>query len=51
MIFLLDTDVVSEVRRPQADRNVLNWLDQVDEDRVFLSVVTFAEIARGRLAR
>ena len=47
MNFLLDTNVLSEVRRPQPDRRVLAWLDQVDEDRVYLSVISIAEIARG----
>ena len=47
MNFLLDTNVLSEVRRPQPDAKVLAWLDQVDEDRVHLSVISIAEIARG----
>ena len=47
MNFLLDTNVLSEVRRPQPDRRVLAWLDQVDEDRVYLSVISIAEVARG----
>jgi toxin FitB len=45
--FLLDTNVVSEWVRPQPDRNVILWLAEVDEDRVFLSVISFAEIRRG----
>jgi toxin FitB len=45
--FLLDTNVVSEWVKPQPDQNVVAWLADVDEDRVFLSVVTFAEIRRG----
>jgi predicted nucleic acid-binding protein len=45
--YLLDTNVLSEVRRPEPDSHVLDWLDQVDEDRVYLSVISIAEIARG----
>jgi predicted nucleic acid-binding protein len=45
--FLLDTNVVSEWVKPRPDPNVVAWLADVDEDRVFLSVVTFAEIRRG----
>jgi len=45
--YLLDTNVLSEVQRPQPDERVLAWLDQVDEDRTFLSVITVGEIARG----
>jgi toxin FitB len=45
--YLLDTNVVSEPTRPQPDTKVLRWLAEVDEDRVFLSVVTLAEVRRG----
>ncbi|KKB86838.1 recombinase [Devosia limi DSM 17137] len=47
MNYLLDTNVLSEVRRPQPDPQVLAWLDQVDEDRTYLSVISIAEIRRG----
>ena len=47
MSFLLDTNVVSEWVKPGPDPNVVTWLSEVDEDRVFLSVVTFAEVRRG----
>lgn len=47
MNYLLDTNVLSEVRRPVPDAKVLAWLDQVDEDRVYLCVISIAEIARG----
>jgi predicted nucleic acid-binding protein len=45
--FLLDTNVVSEWAKPRPDPNVIRWLDEVDEDRVFLSVASFAEIRDG----
>jgi predicted nucleic acid-binding protein len=45
--FLVDTNVVSEWVRPQPDRNVISWLAEVDEDRVFISVISFAEIRWG----
>jgi hypothetical protein len=44
---LLDTNVLSEVRRPAPDLKVLGWLDAVDEDRVFISVASIAELRRG----
>lgn len=47
MTFLLDTNVVSEAARPRPAPSVLDWLAKVDEDRVFLSVVSLAEIRRG----
>ena len=47
MRVLLHTNVLSEVRRPQPDPRVLAWLDVLDEDRSFISVVSIAEIRRG----
>lgn len=47
MSFLLDTNVVSEWTKPRPNSGVIEWLDQVNEDDVFLSVVTFAELRHG----
>jgi predicted nucleic acid-binding protein len=47
MNFLLDTNVISEWVKPQPDRNVVSWLAEVDEDRVLVSVIAFAEIRHG----
>lgn len=47
MSFLLDTNVVSEWVRPRPDHNVISWLAGVDEDRVYISVISLAEIRRG----
>lgn len=47
MTFLLDTNVVSEWVKPQPNPHVVAWLSEVDEDRVFLSVASLAEIRRG----
>jgi toxin FitB len=47
MIFLLDTTVVSEWVKSRPNRGVATWLAQVDEDRVFISVVTLAELRYG----
>jgi predicted nucleic acid-binding protein len=44
---LLDTNVLSEVTKPRPDGRVLEWLDGLDEDRTFISVVSIAEIRRG----
>jgi hypothetical protein len=45
--FLLDTNVVSEWIKAQPNAGVVEWLAQVNEDEVFLSVVTFAELRHG----
>jgi predicted nucleic acid-binding protein len=45
--FLLDTNVVSEWTKPRPNSGVITWLEQADEDRVFLSVATLAELRHG----
>ena len=47
MSFLLDTNVISEWVKARSDRGVAAWLAAVDEDRVFISVVTLAELRYG----
>ncbi|WP_225770805.1 type II toxin-antitoxin system VapC family toxin [Inquilinus sp. Marseille-Q2685] len=47
MTFLLDTNVVSEWKKPAPDASVVAWLANIDEDRTFLSVVTLAELRYG----
>ncbi|TIR18785.1 MAG: type II toxin-antitoxin system VapC family toxin [Mesorhizobium sp.] len=47
MRLLLDTNVLSEVTRPAPNARVLEWLNGLDEDRSFISVVSIAEIRRG----
>jgi predicted nucleic acid-binding protein len=44
---LLDTNVISEVTKPAPDARVLQWLDRLDEDRAYISVISIAEIRRG----
>jgi toxin FitB len=45
--FLLDTNVVSEWTKPRPNPGLIKWLGQVEEDEVFLSVITFAELRHG----
>jgi predicted nucleic acid-binding protein len=45
--FLVDTNVVSEWRRPRPNPGVIAWLAEADEDRLFISVVTLAELRYG----
>ncbi|WP_024508384.1 type II toxin-antitoxin system VapC family toxin [Bradyrhizobium sp. ARR65] len=47
MNVLIDTNVLSEVRRPAPDPKVLAWLDALDEDRAYISVASIAELRRG----
>lgn len=45
--FLLDTNVISEVTRPRPSQAVLSWLAAVDQQSVFLSTATLAELSYG----
>ena len=47
MSFLLDTNVVSEWVKPRPAPGVVAWLAGADEDRLFISVVTLAELRHG----
>ena len=48
MPFLLDTDILSAMRRKQRDPNLEKWLDSlVNTTDVYLSVITIGEIERG----
>jgi toxin FitB len=45
--FLLDTNVVSEWVKPRPNAGLMRWSESVDEDRVFLSVASLAELRYG----
>jgi predicted nucleic acid-binding protein len=45
--FLLDTNVVSDSTKPRPNPGLAAWLATVDEDSVFLSVVTLTELRYG----
>ena len=49
MPFLLDTNVISESMKPHPEGRVVRWLAACDEETVFLSVATIAEIRFGPL--
>jgi len=46
-MYLLDTNVISELRRPRPHGAVLAWLQTVDENNLYLSAVTLGEIQAG----
>lgn len=46
-MYLLDTNVVSELRKPKPHGAVLAWLQSVDDAQVYLSAVTIGEIQAG----
>lgn len=46
-MYLLDTNVISELRKVKPHGAVLAWLHSVREPEIFLSAVTLGEIQRG----
>ena len=47
MNYLLDTNVLSELRKPQRDANVSAWFAGVQGDALFLSVLVVGEVRQG----
>lgn len=47
MSYLLDTNVLSELRRKQPDAQVLRWFAARPASTLFLSVLTLGEIRKG----
>ncbi|MHB2247145.1 PIN domain-containing protein [Pseudomonas fitomaticsae] len=48
-MYLLDTNVISELRKPQADKNVVAWAKTVIAPRMFISAITLKELETGVL--
>lgn len=53
MSFLLDTNIISEVRKgPRSDPKVAAWYESIDDGEIYLSVLVLGEIRKGiELAR
>ncbi|MEQ1622297.1 MAG: type II toxin-antitoxin system VapC family toxin [Methylococcales bacterium] len=47
MNYLLDTCVLSEARKPDAAEELITWLEQMSESRLFLSAIVIGEIQQG----
>lgn len=45
--YLLDTNVVSELRKMKPHGGVIAWLHELREDQIFLSAVTMGELQAG----
>ena len=44
--FLLDTNVVSELVRKKPEPKVVQWIQDTDEELLYLSVLTMGEIRK-----
>ena len=47
MSYLLDTNVISETIRRQQNRLVMEWLEQIPAEALFVSVLTLGELRKG----
>ena len=47
MNFLLDTIVISELRRRRPDPQVMSWVKRADPTTLWVSVLSLGEIAKG----
>ena len=47
MSFLLDTNALSEWVKPRPNPGLIGWMESADEDRIFISVVSLAELRYG----
>ena len=45
--YLLDTNVVSELRKPRPNGGVVAWLESLDDEQLYVSAVTLGEIQEG----
>jgi tRNA(fMet)-specific endonuclease VapC len=47
MNYVLDTNVISELISKQPNKKVVEWLDRLDPNTIYLSVITIGEIRKG----
>lgn len=47
MNYVLDTNVISELIARSPNQQVIDWLDRLDPDVVYLSVITIGELRKG----
>lgn len=46
-MLLIDTNIISELWKPNPNKNVIAWLDDQDANTLYLSVITIAELKFG----
>jgi hypothetical protein len=46
-MYLFDTNIISETRKPRPHPAVLDWIRTVRENEIFLAAVTLGELQRG----
>jgi predicted nucleic acid-binding protein len=47
MRYLIDTNVICETIKTTPNTNVINWFNSIDNDSLYISVLTIGEIQKG----
>jgi tRNA(fMet)-specific endonuclease VapC len=47
MNYLLDTNIISELISKQPNKKVVEWIDRLDPNTIYLSVITIGELRKG----
>lgn len=47
MNYLLDTNIISETVKPAPYQPLLKWLEAIENDKLYISVITIGEIRKG----
>ena len=47
MNYLLDTNIISETFRNRPNENLLNWLEGIESNNIYTSVLVLGEIRKG----
>jgi predicted nucleic acid-binding protein len=51
MRYLLDTNIISDIAKPAPSESLLAWMSEQNDDDLFISALTVAEIRRGVLEK
>jgi toxin FitB len=51
MKYLLDTNIVSELRKKLPDAKVVKWMEDISSDQAYLSCITIGELKVGALKK
>jgi predicted nucleic acid-binding protein len=51
MRYLLDTNIISDIAKPAPSESLLAWMNEQDDENLFIASLTVAEIRRGVLEK
>lgn len=51
MKYLLDTNIISELKKKSPNHDVVNWFEGIDTDDLYLSCITIGELKSGALKK